>query len=96
MPVKNYKNVYFINRLTGITYPAVANYNDLRTLKRMLSHAYKITVESAARRIGSLAKEKDIDSIIDSALKKDADYIVKNFVTCLCEIDKNIYQQKEK
>jgi len=96
MPVKNYKNVYFINRLTGITYPAIANYNDLRTLKKMLSHMYKITAESAARRIGSLAKEKDIDSIIESALKKDADYIVKNFVTCLCEIDKNIYQQKEK
>lgn len=92
MSVKDYRNIYFINRLTGIIYPAIASYGDLRTLKKMLSHRYDVTAMSAAKRIGILAKEKDIDSIIDSALKKDEEDIVKNFVVCLREIDKNVYQ----
>lgn len=92
MPVKDYRNVYFIKRLVGIIYPVIASYSDLNTLKKMLSHPYKMTAVSAAKRIGFLAEEKDLNSIVDTALKEDSDYILSNFVTCLCEIDKNIYK----
>jgi hypothetical protein len=96
MPVKDYRNVYFIKRLVGIIYPIVADYIDLSLLKKMLLHEYKMTAISAAKRIGVLAKEKDLNSIIDTTLKQDNDYILSNFVICLREIDKNIYKLKEK
>jgi hypothetical protein len=91
IPVKNYNNVYFIKRITGITYPVIANYSDLNILKKMLSHAYELTALSAAKSIGVLAQKKDIISIVEAALKEENDFILRNFVTCLCEIDRNIY-----
>lgn len=93
IPVKNYDNAYFIKRIVGITYPAIANYSDLNTLKKMVSHDYELTALSAAKKIGALAQEKDIISIVEAALKEENDSTLKNYVGCLCETDKNIYSK---
>lgn len=94
IPIKNYENIYFIKRIIGIVFPAVATRNDFSMLKRMLSHEYKLTAISAARSIGNLTREADLELIIDNALHQDKDWLLENYVSCVCEIDKNIYWNK--
>lgn len=89
IPVNCFENLYFIKRLTGITFGKIANRNDFSSIRKMLQHDYWVIQNSAIEAANKFCDASDLQLLVEDAIQKveKSDGNIK----AICNLDEKIY-----